>query len=85
MEYVIAVFKARSGTMKYYSYLKRRGIGASVIATPKSVGVSCGISVKIPYISYPKAKNLLYSAGIPGFDGFYLIKKNGATTLTTRI
>lgn len=85
MNYVVTVFKARSGTMKFHNFLKKNGIKSSVIATPKSVGSNCGICVKLSCDNYPLCKKMLTRSRIRDFIGFYLITKEGVKVLAIQI
>lgn len=85
MNYVICVFKLRSNTLKFYKLLNKNKIKASVVATPKSVGSSCGVSVKIDYKNLLPAKKVFARSGIKGLSGFYLITKNGSYQTAKRL
>ena len=47
MEYVVVAFRSRAHTVGFYELLKKNGISAEIINTPKEAGVGCGLSVKI--------------------------------------
>ena len=42
----IAAFRSRQQVMRFESTLRRAGIGARVISTPKDVAIGCGLSVQ---------------------------------------
>lgn len=77
MDYVIAVFRARSETINYANLLKSYGVGASVINTPRQVNVSCGISVRFPSDKLVQANDVISRRKFETFVGFFEIKKMG--------
>lgn len=47
MDYYLVVFSNRTETLDYASTLRNNKIPAEVVANPKGLGTTCGISVKI--------------------------------------
>ena len=77
MEYIVAAFRSRSETIKFYDYLRSYGANVEIINTPKEAGVGCGLSVKIsPEILYA-VKKAAASFPARSFAGFFLIKTAG--------
>ena len=79
MEYVIAVYRSRSVSMRAYNFLLSRGVVCSLISTPRSANVGCGLSVKMRVDAYRAYGAALSDAET--FVGFFLIKQtmNGQT------
>ena len=79
MEYVIAVYRSRSVSMRAYNFLLSRGVMCSLISTPRSANVGCGLSVKMRVDAYRAYGAALSDAET--FVGFFLIKQtmNGQT------
>ncbi len=79
MEYVIAVYRSRSVSMRAYNFLLSRGVMCSLISTPRSANVGCGLSVKMRVDAYRAYGTALSDAET--FVGFFLIKQtmNGQT------
>jgi|AntRauTorcE11897_2_1112592.scaffolds.fasta_scaffold00001_281 hypothetical protein len=75
MSYIIAVFKNRNSTLKYYDMLNRSRLPVSIISTPKVAGIGCGICVKMTKESYTFAYKILSRARVNSFVAFYKIKK----------
>ena len=46
MNYIIVVFRARTETLTFANILKNYGVPFQIINTPRSLNLSCGISVK---------------------------------------
>lgn len=74
MKKIYAVFKDRTGTMKYYNNLIKLNIACKVVSTPKELGSKCGVSVIFSQKDLLKAKQCLKSANYPTFVNFYLIE-----------
>lgn len=71
MEYVIAVFLNRSQSQLFAKMLYRVGVPNNVIATPRDLGVSCGLSVKFNLAHLLKAKEVLKRGNYSTFKNFY--------------
>lgn len=77
MEYIIAVFRARTETINFANLLRSYGVNVMIITTPRQVNVSCGISVRFNKSALMKAKELLQRRRFDTFGGFYLIRNFG--------
>lgn len=62
MHYIL-VFNTRNATFAFSKKLSARGIESSVISTPKNLGRSCSLSVKLSEESHRKARDLIARAG----------------------
>lgn len=74
MEFIIIAFRSRAETVKFYEFIKNRGIPSEIVNTPKEAGVGCGLSVKISKNYFAVAKKLVFSLGLKSFAGFFLVK-----------
>ena len=82
--YVIAVFSVRTSTMQFNSVLQKNGVRSLIIETPKSAGVSCGISVRFGLEDLSKARDLLQKSKVQNFVRFYLVENfYGKTQLSS--
>ena len=71
--YVLGVFLNRNETLKFERELKRHGVNAMVVSTPKGLGSSCSISVKFYLKHIAKAKYLLITGTYVSFNNFFKI------------
>ncbi len=85
MEYIIVAFRSRAQTIKFYEFLRRNGIGAEVVNTPKEAGVGCGLSVKIAKERLNTVKMLYYRSGLDSLAGFFTYKIVGGKRLVRSI
>ena len=72
MKYLIISFKNRNSLMAFNKILTNRGIATSVINTPRSIAISCGLSLKTDKRNLNLIINLVHYANINGFIGIYL-------------
>lgn len=72
MNYVLAVFRNRSETLAFSSYLNKYRINNQVVSTPSSLGEVCGISVKFHKNSLKQALNVFRQNNYLSFNSFYL-------------
>lgn len=73
MTEILAVFRSRSQAADCNSLLKRYGIPAALINTPKEAGVGCGLSVKFPQSAEMRAKRLVSGGKYSAFYGFMMM------------
>lgn len=85
MEYFIAVFKSRTQTMKFYDRLKKIGLEASVINTPRQASLGCGLSVKFLYRDLNLVKRLLTTENHHSFGGIFRVDGCGRTLNINRL
>jgi len=74
MKKVYAVFRDRTGTMKFYTNLKKHNITCKVVSTPKELGSKCGVSVIFSQKDLLKVKQYFKLSNYPTFVNFYLLE-----------
>ncbi|MCH5156397.1 MAG: DUF3343 domain-containing protein [Clostridiales bacterium] len=79
MEYIIAVYRSRSVSIRAYNYLLNNGVTCALVSTPRSANVGCGLSVKFDKSVFPRVRQTL--ANGETFVGFFVVKStfNGNT------
>lgn len=73
----IGAFRSRQQVLRFESVLKRQGIRASVISTPRDVSVGCGLSVRFELEDTPKVISIYRAAQLTNLIGFYRVSRNG--------
>ena len=73
MKKIYAVFRDRTGTMKYYNNLIQLKIECKIVGTPKELGSKCGVSVVFSQKDFTRAKHCLKLTNYPTFVNFYLL------------
>lgn len=71
MEYLIAVFRARTQTINFANILRNYKIPVLVINTPRNINVSCGISVKFPSIYRNQVEDIINRRNFDTFAGIF--------------
>lgn len=74
MQAILAVFRSRTQAIDFVSRLKKFGVNASVVSTPKEANVGCGLSAKISSFDLGRAKQALGGAGYAAFVGFFRVE-----------
>ena len=72
----IVSFRSRQQVMNFERDLRRAGVPASIITTPRSVSVGCGLSVKF---NLQDARDVtdVYQVSRPGnLIGFYQVRRD---------
>ena len=80
----IAAFRSRQQVMRFEAALRRAGVRAQVISTPRDVSVGCGLSVRFDMKDAAAAQQV-YRAARPGnLIGFYRVDRgwDGRTRVT---
>jgi hypothetical protein len=85
MEYVIVAFRSRTHTVSFYEYLKRAGLYAEIVNTPKQAGVGCGLSVKVSFNKLNLVKRAVAFTNFNSFAGFFLVKQVAEKTTVRAI
>ena len=83
MEYVIAVYRSRSVSIRAYNFLLSNGVTCALVSTPRSANVGCGLSVKFNRSVFPNVREVL-SRG-ETFVGFFLVRSTLSGNTVTRI
>ena len=68
---ILAVFRSRTETLNFASLLRSYRVPCSVINTPRSINVSCGISVKFESLYLDTAKQIMSRRGFSTFAWFW--------------
>ncbi len=68
---VLAVFRSRTESLNFASLLKSYGVFCSIVNTPRTINVACGISIKLNNLDINTAKEILLRRNFNTFAGFY--------------
>ena len=71
MKEMLAVFKSRREAIAFARALAQRRVWHQTMTTPRSLGSSCGLSVRFPLTAYGLAESLLSAGDYFTFQGFY--------------
>lgn len=77
MKYLIIAFKSRNNLQSFARNLRLYGISVSIVNTPRSVSVSCGLSARVEYRYLNTIKIALSKTDLSSFLGVYAITRNG--------
>lgn len=83
MDYIIAVYRSRSVSIRAYNFLLSNGITCALVSTPRSANVGCGLSVKFGRNDLPRVRQVLSSGET--FVGFFLVRATYSGNTVTRI
>ena len=75
----LAVFRSRAQALDYISALKKAGVPARAVNTPKEAGVGCGISALFDESFLSRARAVLASYPYSAFAGFMKKTPHGFT------
>ena len=74
MTEILAVFRSRSQAVDCNTRLKKFGIPATIINTPKEANIGCGLSVKFTENFLNRAKTVIKGGNYSAFYGYYIMK-----------
>ena len=77
----IAAFRSRTQVLRYEDALRRAGLSASVISTPREVAIGCGLSVRFELADAHKAEQIYRRIGPTALVGFYRVDGYGTRSL----
>lgn len=73
----IAAFRSRQQVMRFEAALRRAGIRAQVISTPRDVSVGCGLSVRFDMRDAAAVQQVYRGARSGNLIGFYRVERTG--------
>ncbi len=77
MKYLIIAFKSRFNLQNFVRNMQRVGITASIINTPHSISISCGLSARTEYRYLNSVLNLIKQTDVETLIGVYAVTRNG--------
>lgn len=73
----IAAFRSRQQVLRFESALKRAGLHAQVITTPRDVAVGCGLSVRFELNEAREIMEMYQKTRPTNLIGFYKVEREG--------
>ena len=81
--FAIASFRSRQQVLKFEGALRRGGVRAEVITTPRDVSVGCGLSIRFELADAARVMELYNQLHPSNLIGFYRVERmNGQRTVT---
>jgi len=79
----IASFRSRQQVLKFEGALRRGGVHAEVITTPRDVAVGCGLSIRFELADAGRVMDVYNQLRPSNLIGFYRVERmNGQRTVT---
>ena len=69
----IAAFRSRTQVLRLEDALRRAGLSAGVISTPRQVAIGCGLSVRFELAEYPQVMAVYRRLNPTALVGFYRV------------
>ena len=73
----IASFRSRTQVLRMEDALRRAGLAAGVISTPREVAMGCGLSVRFEFSDYPQVIAVYRRMNPGALIGFYRVDHYG--------
>ena len=73
----IASFRSRTQVLRLEDALRRAGLSAGVISTPRQVAIGCGLSVRFELAEYPQVMAVYRRLNPTALVGFYRVDNFG--------
>lgn len=73
----IAAFRSRQQVMRFEAAMRRAGIRAQVISTPRDVSVGCGLSVRFEMRDAAAVQQVFRQSRPGNLIGFYRVERTG--------
>ena len=74
MPYGIASFRSRQQVFAYESALKRAGLHAQIVSTPREVALGCGLSVRFELAEWNRVADVYRRLKPQNLIGFYRVE-----------
>lgn len=73
----IAAFRSRTQVLRMEDALRRAGLNAGVISTPREVAIGCGLSVRFELADLPQVMQVYKRLNPSALVGFYRVENYG--------
>ncbi len=77
MKYLIISFNSRNSVMTFAKLARKNGLYTNIINTPRSVSVSCGLSIRTEFRNLQFIISLLQKSNLPGLIGVFSVIRKG--------
>ena len=77
----IAAFRSRTQVLRMEDALRRAGLDAGVISTPREVAMGCGLSVRFHLQDTPQVMQVYRRLNLGALVGFYRVEGYGTRAL----
>lgn len=81
--YGIAAFRSRQQVLRFEDALRRAGVGAGVMTTPRAVALGCGLSVRFDLSDQNMVRSVLARENPGNLIGLYRVEQNGGRPTVT--
>ncbi len=77
----IASFRSRTQVLRLEDALRRAGLSAGVISTPREVAIGCGLSVRFELSETPQVMSVYRRVNPSALIGFYRVDGYGTRNI----
>ena len=77
----IASFRSRTQVLRLEDALRRAGLNAGVISTPREVAMGCGLSVRFDLSQTPQVREVYHRLNPGALIGFYRVDDYGTRNI----
>ena len=78
--YGIAAFRSRQQVLYFEDVLRKNGISAGIVTTPRAVALGCGLSVRYAIEDVEGVRNMLRRADPGNLIGLYRVEQERGRT-----
>ena len=75
--YGVAAFRSRQQVMRFEAVLRRMGVPAQVVSTPRAIAMGCGLSVRFPMEYLTQVRGALTVSSPGNLIGLYRAEYDG--------
>ena len=75
--YGVAAFRSRQQVLRFEAALKRQGVPARVVTTPRDIAMGCGLSVRFPMEKLSDVRRALLTENPGNLIGLYRAEYDG--------
>ena len=83
--YGVAAFRSRQQVLRFEAVLRRMGVPAQVVTTPRDISMGCGLSVRFPMLDLARVRGALSAANAGNLIGLYRAEYDGVRLRVTPV
>ena len=76
--YGLAAYRSRTQVLRLEEQLRRMGVPAQAVTTPRAVAMGCGLSVRFPLEYSAQVRARVGAGDQSGLIGLYRVEREGA-------
>ena len=85
MNWIFVIFRSRAQALDGRSLLRKNGVQACAVSTPREANVGCGISVRVGAFDLARTRRIVAGANYGALVGYFRVESKYGRVIVTRV